>query len=828
MTAQVRLSRAAAPIVAVGPAPDSGRAGAVLMLADGTRRGRTGQLALLCALTTVVAAVVLSTAAGVHRTATVLDRYISSTNQGDVEVFVSGLEATATVERLRSVKGVTDVAAGTMFMVSPDDPAMAFNFGLLADPSGRLGSDVGELLLVDGRLANPDNPSEVVVNEPAAQYVSPGDVLSVSSISPETFAAVLAGTSGIRLDGPQLELEVVGVVRMADDLQGSVQQSSPMAFAGRGFASHHRDDIGAGQAIARVVTDRSAATEQRIRDAATGDVQFAVSTVDEAWAGTTRTVIATIGTILAVFGVVVAIVGAIAVGAAMSRQVAQASSSASIAFALGMERRERRVAIAVPVALAALIGVGVGAIGAFLLSWAFPVGLARDIEPHPGLRFDPLVLLGGSLALSIGVVVWGLCTAAWADRAVTQSTSSSRPRPIGRWARVRTPIAAVLGARMAVHPGTGRTAVPARSAVVAVTAAVAGVVAVAVFSASMGTATSDPTQYGWTWSRTTFSQSGNTDPLATMSAVAATGGVDAVGGSVRFDGELDGDPVEVQTIYSHSGSIQPPLTQGRLPAAASEVALGRTTMHERGVEIGDDVNLALADQGPRTFRVVGQVVGSSLLDQPDWGDFAYVGNDGAAALAGVSTPAEVLSATQFATSAEVVIRFDAGADERAVMDDLHRRLDLVFPSSSAPSPPGRLTSLARMAPLFVALAAFFAVLGTVALAHLLLVSSRRRVPDFAVLRSLGALRSTVRGIVTVQSVVVVAMGLVVGIPLGIAVGRWFWSTTIASVGMAVRPVIPFGRLAALAVGGVVMAVVLSLWPGRRAASADTVRELRAE
>jgi len=798
------------------------------MLADASRRGRRGQLALLCTLTTVVVAVVLAAAAGVHRTATVVDRYIASTNQGDVEVFVSGLESAAAVERLAAVKGVDDVAAGTMFMVSPDDPAMAYNFGLIADPTGRLGADIGEMLLVDGRMANPDDPTEVVVNEPAAQYVGAGDVLSVSSISPATFAAVIAGTSGIQLDGPALELDVVGVVRMADDLQGSVQQAGPMAFAGRGFATLHASDVGAGQSMARVVTDGSPATEARIRDAAGVDAKFAVSTIDQAWAGTTRTVIATSVSILAVFGLVVAIVGALSVASAMSRHTAQASSDLVIASALGMQRRDRRVAIATPVVAAALVGVALGGLGAYFLSWAFPVGLARDVETANGLRFDPVVLVGGSVVLAIGVIAWGLIAASRVDRAVTRAAFSGRPRPVGRWARLREPIAAVLGATMAVHPGAGRTAVPARSAMVAVPVSMAGVVAVAVFSASLGHATADPTQYGWTWSRTTFSQSGESDPIATMAAIGATDGIDAVGGSVRFDGELDGHPVEVQTIYSYTGSIQPPLTQGRLPAAASEAALGRTTMMERGVDIGDDVELAVAGRNAQTFRVVGQVVGSSLLDQPDWGDLAYVGTDGAAALAGVSSPAEVVAAADVATSSEYVLRFEPGADDAAVMDDLHRRLELVFPASSAPSPPGRLTSLERMAPLFVALAAFFAVLGTVALVHLLVVSSRRRASDFAVIRALGARQSTIRAIVMAQSVVVLVVGLVVGVPLGVVAGRWFWSTTIDSVGMAVRPLIPVVWLVALSVGGVLGAALLAVWPGRRAASVDIARELRAE
>ena len=50
-----------------------------------------------------------------------------------------------------------------------------------------------------------------------------------------------------------------------------------------------------------------------------------------------------------------------------------------------------------------------GLAGALGLSWLFPVSTARLAEPSPGIRFDPIVHLGGSLLL---VVVLGLSTAA--------------------------------------------------------------------------------------------------------------------------------------------------------------------------------------------------------------------------------------------------------------------------------------------------------------------------------------------------------------------------------------------------------------------------------
>ncbi len=71
MTTDVVVGASDAGVAPVRSRSGAGGIVAASMLADATRRGRTGQLALLGALSAVVVSVVLATAAGVHRTATV-------------------------------------------------------------------------------------------------------------------------------------------------------------------------------------------------------------------------------------------------------------------------------------------------------------------------------------------------------------------------------------------------------------------------------------------------------------------------------------------------------------------------------------------------------------------------------------------------------------------------------------------------------------------------------------------------------------------------------------------------------------------------------------
>ena len=65
--------------------------------------------------------------------------------------------------------------------------------------------------------------------------------------------------------------------------------------------------------------------------------------------------------------------------------------------------------------------------------------------------------------------------------------------------------------------------------------------------------------------------------------------------------------------------------------------------------------------------------------------------------------------------------------------------------------------------------------GAVAGLGLTLVASvRRRRRDFALLKTLGFTRRQLAGAVAWQSTVIALVGLIIGVPLGIAGGRWLW------------------------------------------------------
>ena len=79
-----------------------------------------------------------------------------------------------------------------------------------------------------------------------------------------------------------------------------------------------------------------------------------------------------------------------------------------------------------------------------------------------------------------------------------------------------------------------------------------------------------------------------------------------------------------------------------------------------------------------------------------------------------------------------------------------------------------------------------------------------------------------------QSSVVVAIGLLVGIPLGIVVGRLLWGLFADAIYVVPDPTVPVAALAAIAAGGLVLGNAVAAIPGRIAARTPAALLLRTE
>ena len=88
--------------------------------------------------------------------------------------------------------------------------------------------------------------------------------------------------------------------------------------------------------------------------------------------------------------------------------------------------------------------------------------------------------------------------------------------------------------------------------------------------------------------------------------------------------------------------------------------------------------------------------------------------------------------------------------------------------------PTAVVDLGRLTDLPLVLGVFFALLACATVAHALVTTARRRRHDFAVLRSIGFTRRQSRIAIAWQATMLTVIGVLIGVPLGIAVGRLTW------------------------------------------------------
>jgi ABC-type lipoprotein release transport system permease subunit len=116
----------------------------------------------------------------------------------------------------------------------------------------------------------------------------------------------------------------------------------------------------------------------------------------------------------------------------------------------------------------------------------------------------------------------------------------------------------------------------------------------------------------------------------------------------------------------------------------------------------------------------------------------------------------------------------------------------------------------------------------IALGLTLVASVRRRRHDLALLKTLGFTNGQLAATVAWQSTVAVTMGTVVGVPLGIALGRSLWDLFAREIDAVPDPSTPVLSVVVIAIGALVLANLVAAAPGRIAARTPTALAFRAE
>jgi len=797
---------------------------------DSRRRWRS--LLVLALLVALATATVLAATAGARRGQSVVERLYAGTLPATVTVLPNqpGFD-------WAKVRALPEVAAVSEFPV-------AFGFAVACCPDAGtgfppIGDELGRTIerpyLLAGRMFDPARADEVIVTPQfaALYHKDVGDTVTLLLASEKQANAQYDGTGGPPR-GPAVKARITGVARspwlsMGGDgpgAHGGVLASPALwaQYKTNIFGTNGKNYI---NALIRLKGGPAAIPAFRADLArVSGRSDIDVWNNRENFGGTAERITSYEAACLLAFGLAALVAALFLVGQSVARYTSASAADLQVLQAVGLTPREAVMSATAGPLLAAVAGSTLGVVAAVVASEWMPIGYASYGEPHPGISADWLILGSGWLLALVLVVGGAAAAAALALTARRRLAVPRRSRVAAAAATAGLGVPVVVGARFALEPGRGGTAVPVRPALLGAVAGVLGVLAAFTFSAGVSDAAANPARFGQTFQLTTFLGLNGQDfgPASqVLRAVAADKDVTGVD-DARVGGAQSGQvSVESYTDDPVGGKRIPVvLTGGRMPASAREIVLAPTTASDLHAGIGSVVKLT-GNTVPRAMTVTG--IGfvpegpHNEYDQGAWltpagydrlflgAHYAFKFHLGTVALrpgADVDAVARRLTATAASVEGGAVFSFQPGI------------------------PLSIVQAVKDVAALPLALSAFLAVLAIGAVGHALSIAVSRRGHELAVLRALGLTRRQSRLVIGVQATLLATIGLAFGIPLGLILGRVLWHAVANRTPFAYQP--PLAALALLLIVPLALlaANLLAAWPARRAARLHAGQILRTE
>lgn len=790
-------------------------------------RRRWRSLLVLALLIALAAGTVLTAVAGARRGASAVDRLLDQTLPATAMVLPNqaGFDWAA-VRALPEVEALaTFVLTGDYVIEELPDDFFGAAFPFADDEAMRT---VERPVVLEGRMLDPARADEVVISPAFRETfgLGIGDSLTIRLYSAETIdAASRGGELPEEPDGPAVEARIVGIGRTplfndeAGDFAGGLVPSPGL------FAQYEPNLAGtSGSAVFNAVvrlrggeSDLAAFKAGLERISARTDID--IMNLAEG-ARHDREVTAFEANALLVFAVVAGVAASLLVGQSVVRYAAATVTDLQVLRAVGMAPGQLSWAAAAGPTITALAGAALGVAGAALASRWFPIGTASRLEPAPGFDADWTVFMLGGVGTPLIVAV-AAAGAAWvALRSTGQPARAHRSAVAAAAVRAGAPVPAIVGARFALEPGRGRQAMPVRPALFGSILGVLGVVAAFTFSAGVNDASAHPERFGQVHQLVAFvgMDGEHFGPVEELLPVFANDpDVAAVNDARIAVGEVSRVPV---TLFTLDAPWEPVVTDGRAPDGPAEVALAPASAEAMGVKVGDVVPMT----GTAGIREL-TVTGLAFVPEAPHNDYVTGGWVTAAGYDQLFDPdSEVSPAFKFRI---VFMALAPGADPDVVAARLTAAAgvpDLIY----HPDEPSPIAELRQVRTLPVFLAGFLTMLALGAVGHALATAVRKRRHDVAILRAIGLTRTQSRAVVLTQATVLALVGLVMGIPLGVALGRTVWRYVADTTPLFYVPPVAVVALVLAVPVALIAANVLAVWPGHRAASLRVSHVLRTE
>jgi hypothetical protein len=340
------------------------------------------------------------------------------------------------------------------------------------------------------------------------------------------------------------------------------------------------------------------------------------------------------------------------------------------------------------------------------------------------------------------------------------------------------------------------------------------------FGSSLTTLVSHPALYGWNW---TFDlSSGNTTDSVHDAApvLNADRAVAAWTGIWYATATIDGQAVPVIGMTPNA-PVAPPLLSGQGLRAPDEVVLGAATLAALHKQVGDWVTVT--DGGAAPFRL--RIAGTATLPSLGVAQTLHTEMGTGAVLDYQHIPGDTADQPN-----EILVTLRPGADAAAQQKFLQQEIVPLRNGGvvSGVQRPAEITDYRSMGAAPLILAGALAAGAVASLWLTLAASVRRRRADLALLKTLGLTRRQLAATVAWQSTVAVAAGALVGVPLGIALGRYLWDLFARQISVVPEPSVPVLVVLLVVVGALIAANLVAAFPGRAAARVPAAALLRAE
>lgn len=804
-----------------------------------------------------------SIAAG-RRTQSSYPTFMTSTNPSDL-TFSAGSPnggpldlhgLAAKIAAVPDVKHVADLLSPDVYPLSSTGaPRLSAlqNVAVVGSLDGMFASQ-DRVTAIEGRLANPHRVDEVVLDTHAARRlgVRVGDLIPLGFFTPKQTEESGFGGPSVK-PRFRVDAKVAGIVEINDEVvQDDIDRAYGFmiltpAFLHKAIATTpstatpgvyglqlYHPEVAAVEKDLINILPRGATYEFHVTAGLVAEVELSIKPESVA---------------LGAFGALAALICLVLAAQAISRQLRREQEDRRILRSLGASPFEVAGEGLLGAFGAIVLGALLALVVAIALSPLAPLGPVRRVYPQSGVAFDWTVLVTGVLVL---VVVLGAVALIISYRSAPHRNVRTRPARRSSIARgtqwAGLPVTATLGAHFALEPGRGRTEVPVRSVLAGSVLAVALVVATTTFADGLSTLISHPALYGWNWNY--LLNPSNDVPPGAVTMLNHDPDVAAWSGSELANAQIDGRTVPM-LIGNIRPKVAPPILSGHGLDATHQVVLGALTMAELHKKVGDTVIVKYATPadapvyvpptklvivGTATFPAVGYT--SFIQDHTSMGIGAMLpeGIIPAAFKRALSSPDPNLNGPEMIfvrlrpgitlAAGRLNLQKIANYSDRLFARDPHATGNVV--NVLGVQRPAQIVNYRSIGSTPVILSLGLALGAIFALGLTLAASVRRRRRDLALLKAFGFISRQLAGAVAWQATVTALTGIILGIPVGILVGRELWILFAKNINAVPFASVPVVAVVLTGVGALVFANLVSAVPGRSAARTSTAIVLRAE